>query len=1162
MPLNKISNVQTAQPKKLNKFLEQQASSALVDTEQKFAPAEQFGNASFDGRKILFSNITKNKNIANQNSLDDLKSNTKNIADIIKQSKNGLKYNDSKQNIIVTDQPNAITKTNEDIVCLASVILRGEDLKDIRELVRIKRIEAMLDDQLLKSMFNVILKNNNSVDSNYRMQVSKFEKQIKESEEIISVLENFLSKQLDLEKSFFVQKFDNIAVANFISILKDNSISNSLVTSGEGHDNSIMSVISNLTSCKINSLKKLDIHHLLWVLLSDIQFSYVWGMSPGYLIPQGNREYDLPQNYVKNSGIESLIDIKQKLQNKRSKKNSPSLLLPLGDDTINLIPKPKMSALEKVAYYSSLITTELRSSVGMNLVQQLDLDFYDPARFIGITNNINQSNNDNSVFSSLFFNDTSISSDKGSSNILYANPNSSLYNSNQKNLNFALKNYVSNFFDSTINSPGNYNFFIEQLQNNNNKLNLLKDYIKIMNLHAKNDVDLLKPSNLFKRIISNFFELVLKAFAEKNKNAVMSLLISRKLHNFSIANVRNDDLNLNLIKKNQQLKTVIYYQDNNFEDSKLTTDLNYGKVTNAFPFIKNNVKILEFMSTISNRNSEVKNIQFTFSYDDVRDAITDYEDPSYLLPDVSASILKDLEKECARIVGKEIQFDDEKIAYSLFTDDEGFTKNSSFDANILIAMINECFYALASEFLPINSNIKKNQQFLNLEVGNNIYFPNLRCYNIINQKNYSASKIEEKINELPSNLQENLIIFNNYKLKNRDILDVIYKLDAEYDVPFNLYAAAKSLIDNVRVNAINLKEFNNKFNELNIAKKENSSASISAYRYISEEKKYMLNNFSKNKIENYKKKIDKIKKSSENNNFDYSHLDSKIYTMVENYISKLDSKKNHYLFALGLNDLSISEAIKIKRSDNDGLKAKIILRILNGLSSNVSYDDIVVANDLNIAVEPVESEMLKKISNFYGVNNLDLIDEKTKIKNLLTGKIQEANTSEKESNALISESFIISKLMQLIFGINLEVENLKSNNLQYNTQNINQIIKPVENLLGISNLTTAFFENNDGIYQLKNKKNIYESVFNRNAGKNSLDEMSVYVIVDAIYTLFDSLIFNTDQIKKEIFIDNDSISNDDVIGKTFTFRMDSQRLLLNQDITDCLRSYAFTCEII
>lgn len=1158
MSLKRVSNNQSSQPFK-RRDQESQPFNLQGPASLDVAQEMPFKNSPYSS--IL--NDLRNRNVGSARNLQD-----------------AYKIENEIQ-AVSTNAEDPSARNEDDCVILSFTALPLDKVDDAKQLIKMKKIESELDNKIFDAWKELISKEDPNLFEDVESASRRiFEKEIQDCETIVNFLESVIEK--DLQKYFELQNINSEAFSKLILNLKNYNVQNSLEASGENHDNNLISFVSKLTSVPARTLEQLDNHSLVWLLLSDIKKFADFGITPGYIVEQGSRSNILQDvsNRGKFQQIPSFNYYKEKLIEKSN--------LSLGGDTdlfkwqyndalYDILPNLNlMEPLEKVAYYCTLICNELKFSLGRNISFAQNFDGMKLQDAVGAPKHYNEfavrNNNQNSrnqsanesLYSFLFLNDSGIENSRGLNNFLYSNPLNEKI-SYLPNTNFAFKNYVQNFLIENEQSPGKYEIFHQANSAASSNFSEFFYYIKYYTLqHRRNDIGILNPSNIFESILQKFFNIAGKAINQNDEKLLQQLIVDRNLqgnprevaNNLDIPSVRWKS-----IKQNRYQKSLEYFKQNSPSlkiDDKSPKEI--GRIT-----------IPESSFSIA----EIKNY---FSIEDLHKSAKSETQDEFVFAKASSDILNDLIKKIQQLT------DDNPI--SAFDQNKN-TSNSNFNANMFLTILLECFYILCKEYVNIKWETNEvdygnvigyycnvGDNFFYIDPSSNYFFMGAAPQEIERKTNssnnfsntsnsqnrrsniFDNSNSEVKNNNIvntPTNRNNNIIIdssilfaCNEKYIKKEDVLKIIYGLKGEEEAALNLFAAAKSVID----------VFYEKSSEIILIKNNFINANNSALAFLkNDETSTILNNLNQLSILDYKKNIENIKKNYEIKNYNITQTSNlKKFDMAEWYLSKIQDKENKFLI-LGYQNKIIDSNFKLNR-----FKLNVDLTKINNLIPNKN-ETIKLARQLNISFDLDLNEVLKVVNYESDSLEFEKISKDIDVYNIQLEKIQKLPVNQRSSNSKLIESLMIENLMNIIFGFETQYKSTVQK--KFYREIIQRILTPVEKTLGVQDLLSVFFvEENNYLKLNSNKISVFKKF--KNKLRNKYNEIDIELLMQMIYPIFDNILI-VSNFKNLVFSIEDNSTNSSLQDynlqkrRNLYFRYSEAEA---KKINDLLSSYIVSSEIV
>ena len=702
------------------------------------------------------------------------------------------------------------------------------------------------------------------------------------------------------------------------------------------------------------------------------------------------------------------------------------------------------------------------------------------------------------------------------------NLNNKAYNNNLKNKYFITDS--NNIQSPEINDGDNNNRFLSQVEENNNKINTLRnEFNEISNnyMQISKQIDSLKGKEIsYEDILKNNSKTKdLLNYNYKNNNdednEKVLVLMKLKLKNDEIIFKKLEDENKickkkykkynHILKKNNGLKE----ENNSLKEELNDMNINYQKLNDELQHYENkfsninafNKKIQEINRGLIAENSELKR-KLELSKKECKELKNNYDK---LIPQQN-EIMKKIEDEknhtLKEIEEKYIYIDEENKNLKILLD------NSQSKCKILEEFSTE----LNGKYLKIEDNLK------------NINNKNNELQNINNRLNEENKILKEKINELENNKNEKEKKLNDIENKYNNLLN-------EYNIINNKNKnEEKNMIDlknKINDNQINIKEIENKYNNL-LTKYEELSQKYDKIKNENETLKYKLinkeneiNQISNEKISNENKKINDIinekeglinelnKKSQEYQNkmIEFQEIENKLnseknknnqlnkekmklednynnlnkennklksdYDNLQNEFSKfknsyqslitIKSKKNEFQNKNKELIISINDLkndIESKNNEIQRLNA-IITKFKISLDDNYDYNNNAQSSDNEIILDKN-----KIFTQLYKKFFLKILKE-SKIKMIIGIYLQKQKIYFEKQYKLCNDKNI--KLMAINKKLNDKIIEYKLNNLNKNPiidkNNINEVIK---------------INQNDKTDEIKNEnKNVWKRTYKR-----------------------------------------------------------------------------------
>jgi len=437
-----------------------------------------------------------------------------------------------------------IIKTQE-IECLLNFDYTPEIGKSITQILEAKQLESIIDDKIQLQLIKII-ESNPSSKTAWRKAKEKVENEISKCLSIYEGLEAYSNIIEQFKDSISIKKQDSNIGSKLIQDLGRLGSKNYFKFQSS---RKIIEIASDLTSCsKFEIENNFDLYKFFWLALSDINSTLEWGISPGYLINQNNR----------NSAVD--VDSKIKSFNPSIKKLSE-----INKNNSDLILE--INNFEQIAYYSTIITNELKYSLGAFNLRQ-DLDYTTSNINFGSSTIANAANSVRSATFNSFLdtaNDGPLPSTVGESSNLKINifkapkkfnsvdfDKNSIFNNffdleekiaffsdhsipanlELENFKFSTKEISDNFLTSIQN--GFYENFVNSIENNRKVFNKTEDYIKKLCLNDLiNESSILNSNVLMARILKDFNSFISDFSTGKNDYSSVS---NRKIFEFIVFN--------------------------------------------------------------------------------------------------------------------------------------------------------------------------------------------------------------------------------------------------------------------------------------------------------------------------------------------------------------------------------------------------------------------------------------------------------------------------------------------------------------------------------------------------------------------------------------------------------------------------------------------------
>lgn len=696
MSLLKVKKNQITQPKRVSQEIE-----SLGD-----GPISLVSNSK---NKDIGSNIFIDVRNVSNNGKNDGRSKAERVSDAINRKRNPI---NSIRSMVSSD---LLTDKTEHLECLITLDYNPDLGKSIQQLLEAKQIESIVDDKIQKELIKLIEKDPraNSAWVNARKNV---ESEIENCTRIYGLIENYSNIIREFSSSLSVNNQNYNLGSKFKTSLESLKSRDSLLSSGEGRGELITEIASKLTSISPSLIDKFDLHHLIWLALTDINATIEWGISPGYIIDQNSRTIDsvsLDRKIkMSKAGIKKLSEL--------SSSNSYGIT-------------PNSSLMDKIAYYSSIITSELKYSLGTkallsnpayavrnanlasfrNSLANVDLNVFSNANQFSQnqnTSNQNSSNNFGLFKTSINPNSSNLDPQSFFGKFLntnekiafFADPNAGLSYSELSDYKFPIDSIAKNFLEYV--EDGSYQNYKNSIENIKKEFDASKNIIEDFSLtNSLTESSILHSKNLFARIIESFCKLATLYTEENLQNSSIDSEISMLI----LSKFKPTGLGLNSpIPKdwigrflyNQIYKSNPNYQESLFKNEKFEISYfseNYQQLLkqNAKLDIKDlivfNVRDKSQFARLSNQSNSDFYVKKISNVDQYIEGFTDNSEKS-LISEIILNLLKEIEEEYKRV------FDSINISLDGISSSNQLYKTgfSSLDYTIFLDIILRCFCLL------------------------------------------------------------------------------------------------------------------------------------------------------------------------------------------------------------------------------------------------------------------------------------------------------------------------------------------------------------------------------------------------------------------------------------------------------------------------------------
>jgi hypothetical protein len=949
--------------------------------------------------------------------------------------------------------------------------------ESMMEMLDARRVEASIDNELIRSLFDMMEKNSENAKYINNLESQTIE-EIDAAENLLNTMTSFdsmiestrMALRVGINSRRLYDNFENQINSYIVKFAKSEQLLSSF-------DQNFVKLFESINA--MGAADAVDPQFLVWKNLKSIVDMLRHGVSNRYLLEQSKKGIAL--EYMNFDYDGTLVSFEQ-----------------FDNFYLN-----GFDPLERIFYYISCMNVELNSSIGMGKLQSTANDGDDWLKSnVGLNDNWLQKNEGVGFYSSVF-----LKSGNAENPLL------------RLGLNGAFDQQLRDFKrNARTNTYQNYDNALQQAESKFDSLQ--QDFLKLTNV-ASNKRNLLTNSKFFKRILESFNSFIGDLNQNINNNEQLQYkVLSLALLSETAGAVTGMTLKLKHALFSLMLKSLRSIREERASnDIKLfvpdTIDFNFSDFSNQ---IQNLI--------IDNSDESIFEINENIFEDFIRSLQNSNLNQSIIFHKM-IQIFLELEKECIDQVNQS----NFKVE---FLKNNGRSKFSNLDASKFLFMIYEIFCILTQVFLKTFISKKTTR----LRNPTNPQNPTI-VHRYFLKWSISSDEVQKALKLIPRCLENNNfeeffnsfqtftindnIGFNNHVYGGMVTAQNFYELSESFKkeesaLIYHL-ASIKTVLNNFRQSTAIFNEYTKVLrNDPSIQDSRLTNEQKSLKNFLNTELgKSFFDDLNKLKIARARLRLRKLRSLSKP--FDLAAMQPQIYDAIELYVKNNDYfEKNKLMFIASIDQGSLKEMVTIDFNKRLNMNLKItkinefkdlcyqpknLITLPLGfcLSKDLLYETIVEAESKGLNILSTMNDLVTN-ANFFDLSNARVVSQ---INSPAT-----VASSDSLKKSLI-ESYLACSLIEVIAKIDLDLPGTFKNDVGYNLEITKNILNMAGEVLQINSAFDKICKITNNSLQIKNREEVLKE----------FGDQFDFSKVDLMHSLLDCLLLRRGKLQEMIFKDGD-----------------------------------------